>query len=189
MKHRLPALLLALSVVVPCALAQQPRGIRQAIDNLSDQPATHVSFSYDNSQLLSAAQSYLYDGYPEARRSAALNGVTVDTYHFSQPAFYTPEVMAQIVNRYHAAGWQHLVEAGVTPARSASPENPITDMWLHFRGAEIDDVAVLIRAPHEMNVIQISCVLRPLDLLHLSGHFGIPRVDPNAVMVPAPNGR
>jgi hypothetical protein len=40
-----------------------------------------------------------------------------------------------------------------------------------------------------MSVIQIACELRPLDLIHLSGHFGIPRVDPNAVMVPAPNGR
>jgi hypothetical protein len=40
-----------------------------------------------------------------------------------------------------------------------------------------------------MSVIQISCELRPLDLIHLSGHFGIPKVDPNAVMVPAPNGR
>jgi hypothetical protein len=29
--------------------------------------------------------------------------------------------------------------------------------------------------------------LHPLDLLHLSGHFGIPRVDPDAVMVPAPD--
>jgi hypothetical protein len=26
--------------------------------------------------------------------------------------------------------------------------------------------------------------LRPLDLLHLSGKFGIPKVDPSAVMVP-----
>jgi hypothetical protein len=40
-----------------------------------------------------------------------------------------------------------------------------------------------------MNLIQVSCLLRPLDLLHLSGHFGIPKVDPDAVMVPAQPGR
>ena len=189
MNYRLPTLFLSLAIAVPCTLAQQPRGIDEAVGNLADQPATRVTFSFDRSQVESAEENYLYNGYPEARRSAALNGITVNTYHFPRPAFYTPEVMAQIVNTYHAAGWQHLVEAGVTPARSASPQNAITDMWLHFRGAEIDDVAVLIRAPREMNLIQISCLLRPLDLLHLSGHFGIPRVDPNAVMVPAPNGR
>lgn len=189
MNYRLPALILALATALPCALAKQPHGIHEAINNLADQPASRVSFSYDRSQVRSAAEDYLYDSDPSARRSAALYSIAVDTYHFPQPAFYTPEVMAQIVNTYHAAGWQHLVEAGVTTARNASPQGPITDMWLHFRGAEIDDVTVLIRAPREMNVIQISCMLRPLDLLHLSGHFGIPRVDPNAVMVPAPNGR
>jgi hypothetical protein len=40
-----------------------------------------------------------------------------------------------------------------------------------------------------MSVIQVTCELRPLDLVHLSGHLGIPEVDPNAVMVPAPDGR
>jgi hypothetical protein len=40
-----------------------------------------------------------------------------------------------------------------------------------------------------MNVIEVSGLLRPLDLVHLSGHFGIPKVDPNAVMVPAAPGR
>ena len=49
---------------------------------------------------------------------------------------------------------------------------------------DIDAVTVLMRGPHTMNVVQITGDLRPLDLLHLSGHFGIPKVDPGAVMVP-----
>jgi len=185
--HRLPALILTLTLAVPFACAQQPRGVEQAIGNLADQPATHVSFTYNRSQIQSAQQSYLYDGDPH--HAASLHSITVDTFHFPQPAFYTPETMAYIVNTYHAAGWQHLVEAHTSPARNASPTDPVTDLWLHFNGAEIDDVTVLIRGQREMNLIQVSCMLRPLDLLHLSGHFGIPRVDPNAVMVPAPNGR
>jgi hypothetical protein len=40
-----------------------------------------------------------------------------------------------------------------------------------------------------MNVIEVSGELRPLDLVHLSGHFGIPKVDPEAVMVPAAPGK
>ena len=35
-----------------------------------------------------------------------------------------------------------------------------------------------------MNVIRITGDLRPLDLLHLAGHFGIPKVSPDAIMVP-----
>jgi hypothetical protein len=40
-----------------------------------------------------------------------------------------------------------------------------------------------------MNVVHVSGLLRPMDLVHISGHFGIPKVDPGAVMVPAPPGR
>jgi len=48
---------------------------------------------------------------------------------------------------------------------------------------------VLVRGPKQMSVIEVSGVLSPLNLVHLSGHFGIPKVDPGAVMVPAPPGK
>lgn len=118
-----------------------------------------------------------------------LSSVTVENYRFHEPAFYVPEELAALSAAYNAAGWKHLVDAHVTPREQALPEKPITDLWLHFHGAEIDDVAVLIRAPRQMNMIEVSGMLRPLDLLHLAGRFGIPRVDPDAVMVPAPPGR
>jgi hypothetical protein len=138
--------------------------------------------------MLQYAGSFIDGGVP-SHRTAALDNIKVDAYHYPQAAFYTPETMASIVRTYNAAGWKHLVEANVTPARNASPHSPITDLWLHFNGTEIDDVTVLVRSPREMTLMQISGTLRPLDLVHLSGHFGIPRVDPNAVMVPAPPGK
>ena len=97
--------------------------------------------------------------------------------------------MASLIARYHAAGWKHLVNVNQTPANTAQPTHAVTDLWLHFTGADIDGVTVLSRAPRNMNVIQLTCDLRPLDLVHLSGHLGIPKVDPNAVMVPAPDGK
>jgi hypothetical protein len=191
MTHRLPALVLAaaLTLATPFALAQQPPGVHQALSSLADQPATHVSFTFDRS-MLEFAGSYIDSGGPEGKRAvSALTSITVDTYHYPQPAFYTPEAMSSIIGIYNAARWKHLVDANASPANSAQPHGTITDLWLHFNGPEIDDVTVLVRAPRTMNLIQISCALRPLDLVHLSGHFGIPRVDPNAVMVPAPDGR
>jgi hypothetical protein len=170
-------------------LAQQPTGVSQTLNELASQPATHLSFSFDRS-MLDYAGAFIDGGGPQVQRaSAQLRSITVDTYHYHQPAFYIPEAMGSIISSYHAAGWKHLVDANSKPANSAQPEHAVTDLWLHFNGAEIDDVTVLVRAPRDMNLIQISCALRPLDLLHLSGHFGIPKVDPNAVMVPAPDGR
>jgi len=169
--------------------AQAPPSIPQALAGLADQPAAHTSLTFDRS-MLASAQGLIDPNQTEARRLAsALTSITVDTYRYPQPAFYAPETMGILSAAYDAAGWKHLVNANVGPTQGAQPEKPITDMWLHFHGTEIDDVAVLMRAPNTMNLIQISCMLRPLDLLHLGGHFGIPKVDPDAVMVPAPPPR
>lgn len=210
MKRTLLAIALALPLT---SQAQAPAGLTQNLAALADQPATHTGFVFDRS-MLQMAQSLLESNGMDARHAAAaIHSVSVDSYHYQQPAFYTPETMSALIANYSAAGWKHLVNANAgpnagpnagrnagpnagpnagsnaSPGNSAQPRIPITDLWLHFSGADIDGVTVLTRASRDMNVIQLSCDLRPLDLLHLSGHFGIPRVDPNAVMVPAPPGR
>jgi hypothetical protein len=176
-------LLLAMPVA---AFAQPPDAVTRDLSALVNQPATHTAFSFDR-PLMQIAQSLLADsGIDPDQAAAALTGISVDTYHYPHPAFYTPQTMTAIVDAYHRAGWKHLVNANQTAANSAQPHATQTDLWLHFHGTEIDDLMVLIRGPRDMNVIQVTGSLRPLDLLHLSGHFGIPKVDPNAVMVPAP---
>jgi hypothetical protein len=187
---------IALSTAIayaPCARAQQlaglPPGTQQALLNLADQPATHTAFSFDRS-MLQIAQNLLASGGMDANHAAAaLTGISIDNYRYPHPAFYTPETMASIIAAYHAAGWKHLVNANQNPANTAQPRSTVTDLWLHFIGPDISGVTVLTRSPRDMSIIQIACELRPLDLIHLSGHFGIPKVDPNAVMVPAPDGR
>ena len=174
---------------ISTASAQQPAGIQDAWTELANQPASHTAFSFDRT-MMQVAQALLQSGGMSSERAAAaLTGISVDNYHYSEPAFYTPEVMSGIIASYHAAGWKHLVNANQSPASSAQPRGAITDLWLHNSGPNISGVVVLTRSPRDMSVIQISCDLRPLDLVHLSGHFGIPKVDPNAVMVPAPDGR
>ena len=195
MTTRLPRLLLPalLSATLVFAYSQPPAGspadLQSALMNLADQPATHTSFSFDRSELQVAQNLLESNGVDVNRAPAALTGIAVDNYHYPRPAFYIPETMASIIANYHAAGWKHLVNANQTPANTAQPHSTVTDLWLRFAGPDITGVTVLTRSPRDMSVIQIACELRPLDLVHLSGHFGIPKVDPNAVMVPAPNGR
>ncbi len=166
-----------------------PPGLSQSFGDLADEPATHTGFVFDRT-MMQVARGVLESGGLDANRAAAaISSISVDSYRYPRPAFYTPEAMASIIAAYRAAGWKHLVNAHDTPANTAQPRGTATDLWLHFTGADIDGVTVLARGQRDMNVIQIICDLRPLDLVHLSGHFGIPRVDPNAVMVPAPSGR
>jgi hypothetical protein len=195
MTPRLPKLLLPalLSATLVFAYAQPPAGspadLQGALMNLADQPAAHTSFSFDRTELQIAQNLLESNGMDANRAPAALTGISVDNYRYPRPAFYMPETMASIIANYHAAGWKHLVNGNQTPASTAQPHSTVTDLWLHFAGPDITGITVLNRSARDMSVIQISCELRPLDLIHLSGHFGIPKVDPNAVMVPAPNGR
>ena len=195
MTTRLPKLLLPalLSATLVFGYAQPPAGspadLQSALMNLADQPATHTSFSFDRTELQIAQNLLESNGLDANRAPAALTGISVDNYRYPRNAFYIPETMASIIANYHAAGWKHLVNANQTPANTAQPHTTVTDLWLRFAGPDITGITVLTRSPRDMSVIQIACELRPLDLIHLSGHFGIPRVDPNAVMVPAPNGR
>jgi hypothetical protein len=185
--------LFALALSTAVAIAQPPAGppanIHDSFMNLADQPASHTAFSFDRTMLQIAQNLLLSNGVDANRAAAALTGISIDNYRYPRPAFYTPETMSAIIASYNAAGWKHLVNGNHDPANTAQPHTTVTDLWLHFTGPDINGITVLTRSPRDMSVINITCELRPLDLVHLSGHFGIPKVDPNAVMVPAPNGR
>ncbi|HEX4154461.1 MAG TPA: hypothetical protein VHY48_02495 [Acidobacteriaceae bacterium] len=158
----------------------EPPGVADALAGIASVPATHTAVTFDRGML----ESMLGE-----EPVASLNGITFESFRYHESAFYIPENLAALRHDFAAAGWKHLVESNAGPRASTEPAKPITDMWFHFQGDEIDGVTVLVRARRQMNVIEVSGLLRPLDLVHLSGHFGIPKVDPNAVMVPAPPGR
>lgn len=182
MKLRLCVAVLACSsVLFPSAQSQEPQppGVAEALMNIASQPATHTSVVFDRDMMQSLINN---------QALASLNSITIESYRYREPAFYTPEAMSSLIVSYDRGGWHHLVNANVSPAESASPQKPLTDMWLHFRGTDIDGCTVVIRAVKQMNVIEVSGLFRPLDLVKLSGHFGIPKVDPSAVMVPAAPG-
>lgn len=167
----------------PAYMPPGPDIVQQAM-NLADQPASHTGIVFDRTELQVADTLLEANGMDPKRAAAALTGISFDTYHYPQPAFYTPEAMAALMAGYRQAGWKHLVNGNSAPANAAQPKSTITDLWLHFAGTDIDALTVLMRGSKTMNLIRVTGDLRPMDLLHLSGHFGIPKVNPNAVMVP-----
>lgn len=178
--------LLALVFASPLvATGQQPAGVADMLKGMTSDHAAHTAFTFDRDMLQSAI-GFLNDG---SGPPLQLNSVTVQNYKYNEPAFYLPDSMHALVRAYNSAGWKHLVDQNASPADSASPTKPLTDLWLHFHGADINDVTVLVRGARQMSLIEVTGEFRPLDLVHLSGHFGIPKVDPNAVMVPAPAGK
>ncbi|SEC15325.1 hypothetical protein [Terriglobus roseus] len=156
-----------------------PAGWVPTFDSVLTSAASQTAFTFDRN-LLGLTDSFFAGTDAETRRVVAgLNSISVRTFHAHDYARYDPGALAMIDGQYRAAGWKHLVNANAKGATT------ITDLWLHFTGANINGVTVLNRGDRNMTVINVDCTLRPLDLLHLGGHFGIPKVDENAVMVPA----
>ena len=183
------ALFIASSTFDLLAQSPTPPDISRALSALADEPPSHTGFVFDRS-MLQAAQVLLESSGMDAKRAAAaLSSISYDNYRYAEPAVYNHDSLASIVAKYHAAGWQHLVNGHEREQGANQKPHPITDLWLHSSGMDIDGITVLTRGDRNVNVIQISCELRPLDLIHLSGHFGIPKVDPDAVMVPAPDSK
>ena len=69
MNLRLFASVLTFGLVAGVASAQQPRGAREALDNMASQPAAHSSFTFDKDMLQSAAGLFGDQGnrYPDAK--------------------------------------------------------------------------------------------------------------------------
>jgi hypothetical protein len=165
---------------MPPSQAPPPHaGWAPTFDSVLTSSASQTAFTFDRN-LLGMTDSFFAGTDAETRRIVAgLNSITVRTFHARDFARYDPGALAMIDGEYRAAGWKHLVNANGKNA------NTITDLWLHYTGANINGLTVLNRGDRNMTVISVDCTLRPLDLLHLGGHFGIPKVDENAVMVPA----
>jgi hypothetical protein len=182
--------MLATATALPAmAVAQVPPGVNETFANLADQPATHMGFVFDRSMLQGIRGVLQSEGMTPERAAAALTSIGYDNYRYRLPAVYAPDAMARLAAAYRAAGWKHLVDAHGKKQQFAEQDGTTTDLWLHMNGMDVDGITVMTRGVKNMNVIQVACDLKPIELLHLSGHFGIPKVDPGAVMVPDPQDK
>jgi hypothetical protein len=151
---------------------------------LGQRAAFHTDFTFDRS-MLQLAGYFVGDGDQDARNAIAkLDGISVHSYHFAGPGLYDPGALDLIRRQYDAAGWKHLVTAH---GKGDPFDAGQTDLWINFAHMNVTGMMVLISAPRDLNLIALSGDLSPLDLLHLRGHFGIPRFSGDR-FVPGPRG-
>jgi hypothetical protein len=154
--------------------------VPQGMEALGRTAAFHTDFTFDRSMLQLA--SGIWEGPADPALADAisrLDGISVHSYHYAAPAMYDPRLLEAVRRQYTRMGWQHLVTA-----HSASTGGA-TDLWISFRHMRATGAVVLFQSPTNLNLIAFSGNLSPLDLLHLRGHFGIPRF-PGDRFVPAP---
>jgi len=168
-----------------------PAGIEQ----LGKTAEFHTDFTFDKT-MLQMASGLVDGGDPDTRKAIAkLNRITVHLYKYAAPGMYDPRQLDAIRQQYKAAGWNHLVStqshtanagpaAGAPAPNTATPGAPVlnslnaqghTDLYIKFQGTDVVGMVVVQASPRNLNVVALSGDLSPLDLLHLRGHFGIPK--------------
>ena len=176
------AVLIAVSAASLTEAQQAPEWIPQGIEALRQSASSKTEFTLDHSMLVFAAK--LDPDNDDLRRViAGVSGLAVHSYHFPAPWVYDPAALSEVKEEYHAAGWHQLLN---NHAKDGSPG--VTDLWVRFENNAISNIAILVARSQEVNLILVSGSISPLDLSHLGGHFGIPKIE-GGVVVPNPQRR
>ena len=152
-----------------------------ALAALSAQAAVKNSFTLDRT-LLGAAAGLLPDSEAPTRQAInKLDGVSVHVLRFGATGVPDEAAVDSMRQAYHLRGWKHLV----TTTNSGGPvHNGTTDVWMVLDGINMRGAVILAETPKSITLVTVAGNLSPVDLLHLRGHFGIPRFDDDGLTSP-----
>lgn len=145
-----------------------------ALAQLSTQALAKESFTLDRT-MLAAAAGLLPAADADVKQSfAKVDGVSVHILRFAAEGAADPAAVDAIRESYHLRGWKHVIS-------STSKGGPLhcgtTDVWVVLDGANVRAAVVLVESPKSLTLATMAGNLSPVDLLHLRGHFGIPRFE------------
>jgi hypothetical protein len=160
-----------------------------AFAQLDAEASTRSSFSLDRNTL-GIAGSLMAGSDDRARQAISkIDGASVHILRFGAGSAPDEAAVQELRRAYRVRGWKHLVtNTAVLPAsanRPATPgahrDNPLnngtTDLWLALDGTNVRDAVVLVESPRSVTLVTLAGNISPVDLLHLRGHFGIPKFD------------
>jgi hypothetical protein len=172
---------IGISTSLTLAQAAPQDWVPEALHSLGQNASSRTEFALDHSMLVLASKLD-QDDQDLRRVIAGVDGVSVHEFRFRGQATYDPETLNAVRQQYHAAGWKRLANP-----HEKNGQLTATELWLHFENNAIRNVAVLHAGLNQIDFVEVSGSISPLDLMHLAGHFGIPKIE-GGVAVPAPGG-
>ncbi len=157
---------------------QTQEWVPQGVEALREGATSKVEFTLDHSMLVLAAKLDA-DNEDFRRVIAGVSGVSVHSFRFpGRPWMYDPATLSAVGQEYQAAGWKRFMNRR---EKDGGPGG--SELWIRFDHNAIRHVAILLARSNEVNFILVSGSISPLDLTHLGGHFGIPKIE-GGVLVP-----
>jgi hypothetical protein len=156
---------------------QSSNEVPPSIEALRQNASSKTEFTLDHSMLVLASK--LDSNDEELRRViAGVSGLSVHRYRFPDAGMYDAETLDAVKHEYHSAGWKQLMNN-----HRRRDGSGVTNLWIRFDHNAISNVAFLVARADEVTLITVSGSISPLDLAHLGGHFGIPKIE-SGVEVP-----
>ena len=145
-----------------------------ALEPLRAQAAVKSSFVFDH-DMLALGPSLLPDSEAATREIVRkLDGISVHLLRFATANPPDEQAVEALRQAYHQRGWKHLV---TTTSAGGPMHSGATDVWLVLNGAKIRGAVILAETPKSLALVTVAGSFDPKDLLHLRGHFGIPRFE------------
>ena len=149
-----------------------------ALAQLSAEAGVKSSFTLDRNMLAAAAGILPDTDAPTRQAINKIDGVSVHLLRFGAAGVPNEAAVNAIREAYHLRGWKHVV----TSTNSGGPvHNGTTDVWMVMDGINVRGAVVLAETPKSLTLVTMAGNLSPVDILHLRGHFGIPRFDDNGM--------
>jgi hypothetical protein len=149
-----------------------------ALDYLSSQAAVKNSFTLDHNMLHAAASTLAENDEPTKQAIGHLDGLSVHMLKFGDTGVPDENAVNSIRDAYHLRGWKHVV---TSTNRGGPVHNGNTDVWVVMDGVNVRGAVVLAETPKSVTLVTVAGDLSPVDLLHLRGHFGIPKFDSDSL--------
>lgn len=175
------SLVFAFLMIIPAATItqaeQQKDWIPQGIETLQQSASSKTEFTFDHSMLVLASK--LDSENQDLRRViAGVSGISVRNYHFQEAWQYDPSALRSVNDEYRSEGWTRLMN------KNAKGQGPgTTSLWVRLENNAISNVAILVARANQVSFVVISGSISPLDISHLGGNFGIPKLE-GGVLVP-----
>jgi hypothetical protein len=145
-----------------------------ALGQLSTLAAVKNSFTLDRTMLNAAASTLPDTDEPTRQAINRIDGVSVHMLRFGSLGIPDEGAVNSIREAYHLRGWKHVV---TTQGNGGPVHDGTTDVWVVMDGVNVRGAVVLAETPKSLTLVTVSGNLSPVDLLHLRGHFGIPRFE------------
>jgi hypothetical protein len=144
------------------------------LGQLSALAAVKNSFTLDRTMLNAAASLMPDTDEPTRQAINRVDGVSVHLLRFGQAGVPDEGAVSAIRDAYHLRGWKHVV---TTTGNGGPVHDGTTDVWVVMDGINLRGAVVLAETPKSLTLVTVAGNLSPVDLLHLRGHFGIPRFE------------